>query len=337
MADFGQTDFGQTDFGQFGCFSVLAKFSGVVVVVLLFCVVVVLFCCVVVLCCCVVVCCCAQPQKTQTLNLAWESGPALRGHLFWVCVVVVVVVVVVAGWTSLDHLPPDPPPPLDPPPPDRPKCALFLPFSRHRSLFLCLSGCLLVEFWWCFEGGNPEMCPFGLSGCRVKKNKEKHTKNVAPPRIKRFQTTIGHRARDGQREGQPLQQHLPTSAGESRTQEPRDRGQAQCRHSGQSGTANGRGEKQGRLVSMVVFLNDESETEKTPNTASRVATRRDPVLHLRQAVCLPTMWSNLDATKNLAGRASWQLHATQLDNLLLVALQSSNSSQPTAQSEESDP
>ena len=62
-----------------------------------------------------------------------------------------------------------------------------------------------------------------------------------------------------------------------------------------------------------------SQRRKTPNTASRVATRRDPVLHLRQAVCLPTMRSNLDATKNLAGRASWQLHATQPDNLLLVA------------------
>ena len=42
--------------------------------------------------------------------------------------------------------------------------ALFLPFPATVSLFLCLSGCLLVEFWWCFEGRNPEMCTFGVLG-----------------------------------------------------------------------------------------------------------------------------------------------------------------------------
>ena len=71
--------------------------------------------------------------------------------------------------TSLDHLPPDPSP-LHWTPLHRTaqNFALFLPFPATVSLFLCLSGGLLVEFWWCFEGRNPEMCTFGLSGCRVK-------------------------------------------------------------------------------------------------------------------------------------------------------------------------
>ena len=53
--------------------------------------------------------------------------------------------------------------------------ALFLPFPATVSLFLCLSGCLLVEFWWCFEGRNPSMCTFGLSGCRVKPRRPHQT------------------------------------------------------------------------------------------------------------------------------------------------------------------
>ena len=103
------TDFGQTDFGQFGCFSVLAKFSGVVVVLLccfvvfLFCVVVlcccyvllfcvVVLCCVVVfvvvVCCCcllfcvVVVCCCLllyPTPKNPNPEPCLGRGPALRG------------------------------------------------------------------------------------------------------------------------------------------------------------------------------------------------------------------------------------------------------------------
>ena len=148
-----------------------------VLFVLLFCVVVVLLCCVVVLfllfvvvlCCfvllCVVVCCCAQPLKTQTLNLAWESGRALRDPT---CsgfgVVVVVVVVVVAG---LDF--PGPPaagPPLHWTPLRRTaqNFALFFPSPATISLFLCLSGCLLVEFWWCLKCQSPHMCAFGVLG-----------------------------------------------------------------------------------------------------------------------------------------------------------------------------
>ena len=123
---------------------------------LLFCVVV-LFCCVVVIVCCcfvllcVVVCCCAQPQKTQTLNLAWESGPALRGPTcsgFGV-----VVVVVVAG---LDFPgPPSAGPPLhDPPPPDRPKFRSF-----------CVSlGVFSLNFGGVLERRSPSMCAFRVLG-----------------------------------------------------------------------------------------------------------------------------------------------------------------------------
>ena len=44
----------------------------------------------------------------------------------------------------------------------------FFPVPPQNSFFSSLSGCLLVEFWWCFEDRDPQMCTFGLSGCRVK-------------------------------------------------------------------------------------------------------------------------------------------------------------------------
>ena len=114
-------DFGQTDFGQFWCFSVLAKFSGVVVVVVV--VVVLLFCV-------VVLCCCGKPVKT--LNLASESGPALRGPTCSGFGVVVVVVVVVVAGLDFPGPPSAGPPSTGPPPPDRPKFRSFSSLSRHR-------------------------------------------------------------------------------------------------------------------------------------------------------------------------------------------------------------
>ena len=154
-----------------------------VVVVLLCCVVVlcccfvVLLCCVVlccvvvwcgvlwcgVVCCCVVVlCCCAQPPNDPKTLLGRVGRPfgaplVLGLALLWLWLLWLLLV-----WTSLDHLPPDPPSTGN----LGQNFALFLPFPATISLFLCLSGCLLVEFWWCFEGRNPEMCTFGLSGCR---------------------------------------------------------------------------------------------------------------------------------------------------------------------------
>ena len=48
--------------------------------------------------------------------------------------------------------------------------AFFFPLSPPFSLVLSsLSwGGLLVEFWWCLKRRDPQMCTFGLSGCRVK-------------------------------------------------------------------------------------------------------------------------------------------------------------------------
>ena len=40
----------------------------------------------------------------------------------------------------------------------------FFPFPATISLFLCLSGCLLVEFWWCLKRRSPSMCACGVLG-----------------------------------------------------------------------------------------------------------------------------------------------------------------------------
>ena len=45
-----------------------------------------------------------------------------------------------------------------------PQISRFFPFPATVSLFLCLSGCLLVEFWWCLKWWGPEMCTFGVLG-----------------------------------------------------------------------------------------------------------------------------------------------------------------------------
>ena len=36
------------------------------------------------------------------------------------------------------------------------------PLPHPFSLFLFLSGCLLVEFWWCLKRWRPQMCAFGV-------------------------------------------------------------------------------------------------------------------------------------------------------------------------------
>ena len=132
------TVFGQTAFGQFWCFSVLAKFSGVVVVIVF-----------------VVVCSCLL----LLVGACWCLLLVPIGSACWWCLFVCVwwVWCVQDFWAS----PPDPSLP-DPPPPGPPSAgpplrrtaqnfALFLPFPAIISFFLCLSGCLLVEFWWCFR------------------------------------------------------------------------------------------------------------------------------------------------------------------------------------------
>ena len=44
----------------------------------------------------------------------------------------------------------------------RPKISRF--FFSSPALFLCLSGCLLVEFWWWLKPRDTEMCAFGVLG-----------------------------------------------------------------------------------------------------------------------------------------------------------------------------
>ena len=45
-----------------------------------------------------------------------------------------------------------------------PKISRFFPSAATISLFVCLSWCLLVEFWWCLKRRGPEMCTFGVLG-----------------------------------------------------------------------------------------------------------------------------------------------------------------------------
>ena len=52
------------------------------------------------------------------------------------------------------------------PPPDPPKFRVFS-ISRHNFLSFSLFGVLSLNFGGVFEGPDPEMCTFGLSGCRV--------------------------------------------------------------------------------------------------------------------------------------------------------------------------
>ena len=58
-----------------------------------------------------------------------------------------------------------------------PKISRFFPLSifaffffslwGSSRVFFALSGGLLVELWWCLKHRDPQMCTFGLSGCRV--------------------------------------------------------------------------------------------------------------------------------------------------------------------------
>ena len=58
-----------------------------------------------------------------------------------------------------------------------PKISLFFLLSRSHFRSFSLSGGLLVEFWWCLKRRDPQMCTFGLSGCRVKPRRPGHARN----------------------------------------------------------------------------------------------------------------------------------------------------------------
>ena len=136
-------------------------------------------CCCCLCCCfvllCVVVCCCAQPLKTQTLNLAWESGPALRAPL----VLGLALLWLWLLWLLLVDFPGPPsagPPSTGPPPPDRPNISLFFfPFPPPFRSFCVSLGVFSLNFGVVFEFRNPKMCTFGLSGCRVKPRRPHQT------------------------------------------------------------------------------------------------------------------------------------------------------------------
>ena len=128
------------------------------------CVVVLLCCCVVVLlcCCCVVVllsCC--------------------RCVVMWFCLVVVVGLDS-AGPPSAGPPSAGPPsagpPSAGPPSAGPPKISLFFfPFPPPFRSFCVSLGVFSLNFGGVFEGQNPKMCTFGLSGCRVKPRRPHQT------------------------------------------------------------------------------------------------------------------------------------------------------------------
>ena len=71
--------------------------------------------------------------------------------------------------------------------------ALFLPFPATVSFFLCLSGCLLVEFWWCLKCRNPKMCTLGLSGCRMNEALARERRSWNHPTTDQSKGRIGAR------------------------------------------------------------------------------------------------------------------------------------------------
>ena len=148
VADFGQSNFGQSTFGQ-PIWS--AKFGQSIFGQSIFVLLVVLLC--VVVCCCVCVCC-------------W----CVVGVLL-VCCWCVVGVLLVCCWfgPSLPTL--DPPPlPYAGPPLRRTAQNVFFfsPSPAPIFAFFVSLGVFSSNCGGVFEGRSPQMCPFGLSGCRVK-------------------------------------------------------------------------------------------------------------------------------------------------------------------------
>ena len=64
-----------------------------------------------------------------------------------------------------------------------PKFRVFFPSPATISLFLCLSGCLLVEFWWCLKRRSPSMCPFGVLGLSCEAPAAPKRSSKTPPKF----------------------------------------------------------------------------------------------------------------------------------------------------------
>ena len=147
MADFGQTDFGQTDFGQPFLLPTLAKPT------------------------------LAKSDFGQTDYGQTDFGQTDYGQnefdLLLCCVVLCVVCVAWAllhgirvvfhVWVLVSRFG------LDRPCPGPPKISLFFSLSRRKiRSFLPSLGVFSLNFGGVSEGRDPQMCTFGLSGCRVK-------------------------------------------------------------------------------------------------------------------------------------------------------------------------
>ena len=113
------------------------------------------------------------------------ANPILANHFFgqsflccvvwllvlWLWLLLVLVLVLVLDF-HLDHptpdrLAPDRPAP-DLPAPDRPKFRFFFPLPLPFRTFSRPLGVSSLTFGGVYEGRDPQMCTFGLSGCRVK-------------------------------------------------------------------------------------------------------------------------------------------------------------------------
>ena len=95
----------------------------------------------------------------------------------FVCVCVCLCVCLCVVCVCVCLVPPEPPfpgppsrdrPSLGRPSPGQPKISLFFFPLPPQSSFLPSLGVFSLNFGRVFEGQNPQMCTFGLSGCRVK-------------------------------------------------------------------------------------------------------------------------------------------------------------------------
>ena len=174
------TAFGQTAFGQFWCFNVLAKFSVVVVWLLLF--LVVACCCLlllVVVCWCLLVpvgaCWCLVPVGCWCLLVPVGACWCLLvsvGACWW-CLLVLVGACwccCLCVWSVCSRflgLSPGPPSARPPFPWTAQNFALSF-LSPAGNFFLLSLGVFSLNFGGVFEDQGAQMCTFGLSGCSVK-------------------------------------------------------------------------------------------------------------------------------------------------------------------------
>ena len=115
---------------------------------------------------------CETPKDTPCLGEGGRpfAAPLVLGlALLWLWLLWLLLV-----WTSLDHLPPDPPS-TGPPSAGPPKISFFFFTIPPPFRCFCVSLVFSLNFGGVFEGRNPEMCTFGLSGCRVKPRRPHQT------------------------------------------------------------------------------------------------------------------------------------------------------------------